>query len=208
MTDVNNLLNKYKNRKNLGDVDKSKALTVEELTESVYRITQILNRIEKALPVTLLDLEMTVAAGHKVLVDKELLTMAELNHNKKFLQSEFVKAAEHDFDAANNLVTVDKPVEKGVGILFGMKTIMPATEEQSEFEIQGLCFEKFYVESYGTDKLIPLIESQLLGMKAGETKEFEGSIPEFGESVLKFKVFIHSVKEKAFVEKVEGQPVS
>jgi hypothetical protein len=207
---VEQLMNGYKKRaeKKKQNMQEPKPMSLDQLTKCVMQLSNIIEALHagrqqdsskfNTIYDVLLDLEMSINATSKALNDKNIVNITDIGDAKKELQREYKEAVEKQFDEKNGLTVVDKPVENGLSVLIKVDAF-----DDSGVKLDKLSVEKLFINSVGGGELIPVVESELIGMKAGESKTFDkvlgedfNVIPELKDKTIKFTLFVYSVKEK------------
>lgn len=230
MSDINELMNKYKVRKqNAGTFQPGKAMNMkghkimgnEELTGAIYQLSGIVEVLAKTKQAdatkyndtldVMFEVEMKLHALTKALCDAGIIAFEKVEEAKTKLEKDYADHLEAQYDSNNFLFTVDRACQDGDAVIIGLSASVNGIVSKE------LSTDKFFTPKLGSGDLIPIIESQIIGMKAGESKEFSGVIDEnlgknpkyrlspwIGQEIL-FKVNVFKVKEKRLPE-LKKQP--
>ena len=223
MTDINNLVNKYKARKQGPNgipqaavkpvsMKGRKIMGNEELTGAVHQLSGIIDLLAKGKKVDMsryndlldvvFEVEMKIHALTKALCDKGIIEFSAVEEAKKQLEDEYSQHLEDAYDKQQNLFNVDRPCQNGDAVILGL-----AAEVDGVFS-KELSVDKFFTPSLGSGDLIPVIESEMVGMKIGDVKTFKTLVDEeLGKNTkyklspwvgkeISFTVTIYKVKEK------------
>lgn len=222
MSEIDNLVSKYKKRKKQSkplvggkpvNVKGRRIMGNEELTGIVHQISMITENLVKGkqedsiryndLLDVLFEIEMKVHSIAKALCDQRVLKFSDIDEAKKELEIEYAEKLELNYDKQNNLFEVDREVRNGDAVILGL-----FAEVDGE-EVKELTIERFFIENVGSGALIPAIEAEVIGIKPGKEKYIEiavtdetledpknNNLKRWLGKTLKVKINVIKVKEK------------
>lgn len=206
MTDVNQMIDQYKNRiKQAPPKDaKLRTLSNADLTNAVHRLAAIVgalsNKIEgRNVPLyeTVNEVSLTLQGIMKCLDDGKIISYADMDANKEVFKDLMREEIENNYDRKHGLTVVDRAVENGDAVIISYEVFaLDGTKHE------GFGAKRYFVNKIGDGELIPEVEVALLGMKAGEAKELAAKLPEdadkyreFSGQDVKFQILLCRVKE-------------
>lgn len=191
MSDINEMMNKYKVRKQASgqfqagktpNMNGRRIMGNEELTGAIYQLSGIVEilaqskqteskRYNEILDV-IFEVEMKIHALTKALCDAEIISFEKIDEAKTKLEKDYSDQMELQYDTNNFLVLVDRACQEGDAVIVGVRVSINGVLSKE------LSTDKFFTPKLGSGDLIPVIESQIIGMKAGESKDFSFVIDE------------------------------
>lgn len=127
---------------------------------------------------TITALELRLVALSKVLMTNNIITSEGLRAEIRHEELLNLMDQERQFNAKNNFTLVDRPSQEGDLLVVSFSSTMADTNASEPSLQSEWCHTSLGDNEYGLIRLLPEIEKELIGVKAGDKKSVTFTFPD------------------------------